>query len=285
MFANNMKILPLLFLAVSVTAPSARAQEKPAAEAPATAVPAEEAAPVEAPPAAETAQNAPPTAEDLLDAMDDILNYETRTSKVSMTVDDGRRKREYRMVTYGQGKEDVAVEYLAPAREKGTKMLKKGDNLWLYMPRAERVQKISGHMLRQGMMGSDISYEDLMESSDLRQTYEAKVTGEDTLDGRPCWKVEANAKERSVSYPRRVIWVDRETLVPSKQELYAVSGMLLKTWTMSDVKLVDGKPVPMRMELRDQLRQGSSTVMVVEEVRFGVKLRREVFSRRWLERK
>jgi hypothetical protein len=25
--------------------------------------------------------------------------------------------------------------------------------LWLYMPRAERVQKISGHMLRQGMMG------------------------------------------------------------------------------------------------------------------------------------
>ena len=153
------------------------------------------------------------------------------------------------------------------------------------MPRAERVQKISGHILRQGMMGSDISYEDLMESSDLRQTYEAQVTGEDTLDGRLCWKVEAKAKDRSVSYPRRVIWVDQETLVPSKQELYAVSGMLLKTWTMSDVKLVDGKPVPMRMELRDQLRKGSSTVMVIEEVRFAVKLRREVFSRRWLERK
>ena len=227
----------------------------------------------------------PPTADELLQAMDERLNYDTRTSRATMTVDDGRRKREYRMLSYGQGKEDVAVEYLAPAREKGTKMLKQGDNLWLYMPRAERVQKISGHMLRQGMMGSDISYEDLMESSDLRRMYEAAVTGEEILDGRPCWKVEAKAKERSVSYPRRVIWVDKEHLVPTKQELYALSGMLLKTWTMTDVKMIDGKPVPMRMELRDQLRQGSSTLMVLEHVAFGVKLKGEVFTRRWLERK
>jgi outer membrane lipoprotein-sorting protein len=266
---------PWLTFIVSAALLPALTHQEPMAPTPRPAV--EAAAPV--------AEAAPPTAEALLQAMDERLNYDTRTSRATMTVDDGRRKRKYRMLSYGQGQDDVAVEYLAPAREKGTKMLKQGDNLWLYMPRAERVQKISGHMLRQGMMGSDISYEDLMASSDLRRMYAARVTGEETLDGRPCWKIEADAKDRSVSYPRRVIWVDKEHLVPTRQDLYALSGMLLKTWTMTDVKLIDGKPVPMRMELRDQLRQGSSTRMILEHVEFGVTLREEVFSRRWLERR
>lgn len=61
--------------------------------------------------------------------------------------------------------------------------------------------------------------------------------------------------------------------------------MLLKTWVMSDVQMVDGRPVPMRMELNDQLRQGSRTTMIIEKIEFGVRLQGEVFSRRWLERR
>jgi len=99
------------------------------------------------------AQAATPTAEELLAAMDEVLQFDTRTSTATMEVIDARRTRSYRMTSYARGQDDAAVLYLGPAREKGTKMLRKDDNLWLYMPRAERVQKISGHMLRQGMMG------------------------------------------------------------------------------------------------------------------------------------
>ena len=66
---------------------------------------------------------------------------------------DARRTRSYRLTTCARGPDDAAVLYLEPARQKGTRMLRKDDNLWLYMPRAERVQKMPGHMLRQGMMG------------------------------------------------------------------------------------------------------------------------------------
>ena len=100
---------------------------------------------------------ATPTADELLTAMDEVLQFDTRTSTATMEVIDARRTRSYRMKSYARGQDDAAVLYLEPAREKGTKLLRKDDNLWLYMPRAERVQKISGHMLRQGMMGSDMS--------------------------------------------------------------------------------------------------------------------------------
>lgn len=231
------------------------------------------------------AESDTPTAKELLSAMDDNLQYETRTTTMTMKVIDKRRTREYVMKTFGRGQDEAAIEYVEPTREKGTRMLKKGDNLWLYLPRAERTQKISGHLLRQGMMGSDISYEDLMAGTDFEEMYEATVAGKDDCDGRVCWKVEAVAKDDSVTYPKRVFWVDAEWLIPVKQELYALSGVLLKTWEMGDVKKIGDRWVPTHMTLNDALREGSRTELVIEDIQFKVPLEDEVFTRRWLERK
>lgn len=228
---------------------------------------------------------APPTASELLQAMDGNLQFDTRTSTSTMVVDDGRRPRTYKMVTYGRGETEAAIEYVLPEREKGTKMLKQGDQLWLYLPRSERVQKISGHMMRQGMMGSDVSYEDLMSSDSFEEEYAAEVTGSEPVDGRACWKLVATAKDDTVTYPRRIMWIDAETLMPLKQELFALSGMKMKTWTMSDIRPVEGRQVAFKMVITDELKQGSSTTMTIDEVTFGVKLEDEVFSRRWLERR
>ncbi len=227
---------------------------------------------------------ADPTAEELMAALDANLQAETQKTTATMVVDDGRRTREFKMTSVSRGRHDTAMEYLEPAREKGTRMLKTEEQMWLYLPRAERVQKISGHMMRQGMMGSDVSYEDMMSDADFDEMYDAKVLGSEQLDGRKAWKLEAIAKDSTITYPKRIIWVDDEWRIPTKQELYALSGMLLKTWTMSDVQVIDGKNVPMKMVLQDALKAGSSTTIITNELTFDVPLEDEVFSRRWLER-
>lgn len=230
------------------------------------------------------AHAAPPTAEELMAAMDRNMTFEARKTRSVMTVE-GRRTRSYEMVSYGRGEEDAAVEYISPARDKGTRMLKLGDELWLYMPSVDRVQKISGHMLRQGMMGSDVSYEDMMASRELRKHYTAKVTGESTVDGHACWTLELNAKNDTVTYPKRITSVDKVTAIPLKQELYALSGMLLKTWTMSDVKeFPNGRKFPTRMTVQDHVKKESVTKIEFKDVEFGVDFPKEVFSLRWLER-
>jgi len=134
------------------------------------------------------------------------------------------------------------------------------------------------------MMGSDVSYEDILASADFEKQYEATVKGSKELDGRRHWELEALARDKSVSYPRRVIWIDAETLIPTRQELYALSGMLLKTWTMSEVKTIGKRRVPMRTEIADQLRKGSRTVIVTEKLEVGLAHDDASFSRRWLER-
>ena len=73
-------------------------------------------------------------------------------------------------------------------------------------------------------------------------------------------------------------------MMPLRQELFALSGMMLKIWIMSEIEMVSGRPVARRMEISDQLKQSSRTVFLLEEVSFGVELESEIFTRRWLER-
>lgn len=226
-----------------------------------------------------------PTPDELLAKIDAQMVYDSRTSRMRMSVVNARRSREFVMVTYGRGADDAAIEYLEPARDKGTRMLKKSAEMWLWLPAVERVQKISGHMLREGMMGSDVSYEDMTNNAELRELYTATVSGEGVVDGRKCWKLELVATTEEVTYAKRVTCVDAETYIPLSQELYALSGMLMKTWTMSDVRKVGDRWVPYRMRIEDKLQQGSYTEITIEESTFGVALPEEVFTLRWLERK
>ncbi len=227
---------------------------------------------------------ATPAVDDILKRVDANLTYDTRESTTKMTVTKGDRVKVYRMHSFGKGADIGAVEYLEPARDKGTRMLRKSDELWMYMPSVEKTQKISGHMLRQSMMGSDMSYEDMMQAASWMDMYDGQVVGEEPVDGRKCWKLDVKAVSADVAYPRRVIWVDQETSIPLKQELYALSGMLLKTWTMGDIVLVGSRQVARRMVIEDKVQAGSKTELVIEDIKFAIPLQDEVFTTRWLER-
>ena len=223
------------------------------------------------------------TVDELLAKLDANLTYDTRESTMTMTVTKGDRVKTYKMHSYGRGSTEGVVEYLE-GRDKGTKMYRKDQELWMYLPSVEKVQKISGHMLRQGMMGSDMSYEDMMEASSWKDRYTGTVEGEETFNGSKVWKVKLTAKSAEVSYPTRVVLVDQTTFIPVRQELYAASGMLLKTWEMSDVRVIEGKQVPMHMVVEDKLQAGSHTELQFETIDFSVAVPEEIFSVRWLER-
>ena len=118
--------------------------------------------------------------DEILSSVDRNLNFDTRYIRSTMTVTKPRRTKVYELESWGRGAQDAASEFHAPRRDAGTKMLKQGGELWMYMPAIEKVQKISGHMLRQGMMGSDVSYEDLLEFTEWQEMYTATLEGEES---------------------------------------------------------------------------------------------------------
>ena len=226
------------------------------------------------------------TADAILKKMDQNLVSEKRTATIEMTVVNRGRTRTFVMESFSRGETESAIKYTKPARERGTKMLKKDKELWMYLPAAERVQKISGHLLRQGMMGSDVSYEDMLNSEEMADAYKSTLKGEEAFDKRACYKIEMVSKEKDVAYPKRVMWVDKELYIPLKQELYALSGTLLKSWEMKDIKAFDnGRQYPATMIIKDNLKKNSSTTIKFTDMKFNVDFEMEVFSQRWLKRK
>ena len=115
--------------------------------------------------------------QDIIKAMDNNLNAKSRILTSKMVVHGRRASRTIASKNWVVGADQAFTEYLSPPREAGTKMLKLGDKLWTYSPQTDRVIQISGHMLRQSVMGSDMSYNDMMEDRPLVELYEATLEG------------------------------------------------------------------------------------------------------------
>jgi len=220
-----------------------------------------------------------PSGDTILDFIDRNMSSENRVVVSKMVIHGKRISRTIESKSWSVGDSKSFTEYLAPAREKGTKMLKLEKQLWMYAPGTDRTIQISGHMLRQSVMGSDLSYEDMMDDKTLRDNYFAAVTHTDTLDGSRCWVLELTAKTKDLAYYQRKMWVDKERYIPLKQELYAKSGKLLKKMELKDIVRMPGRWYPKRMIFKDMLKKGKGTEFIIENIEFDVLIPEHIFSK------
>ena len=223
--------------------------------------------------------------QEIIQAMDNNLNAKSRILTSKMIVHGRRSSRTIESKNWVVGIDLAFTEYLSPPREKGTKMLKLGDKLWTYSPQTDRVIQISGHMLRQSVMGSDMSYNDMMEDRPLIELYEATLEGSVEINGRDHWIMLLDAKVKGLSYPKRRAWIDQEYLLPMKEELYAKSGKLLKTSTMDGIKKVQGRWFPSRFIYKDELKRNSKgTEWIIDEIAFDIDIPESRFSKALLRK-
>lgn len=220
-----------------------------------------------------------PSADEILDKVDKNMSSENRVFESTMIIHGKRGSRSISSRSYSVGDKQSYTEYLAPAREQGTKMLKLEDKLWIYSPSTDRIIQISGHMLRQSVMGSDLSYEDMMDDRKLTEIYTASVIGNEEIDGRPTWVLELKAKVDDVAYATRKEWIDRERYVPLKEELYAKSGQLLKRSTLTDVEKIEGRWFPRTIVYKNMLNQGDGTEFKMTSIKFNQEIPDDLFTK------
>ncbi len=228
------------------------------------------------------AQN--PTGDELIKRIDQNMSSKNRIFTSNMIIHGPRSSRTIESKTWSVGDSKSFTEYLAPAREQGTKMLKDEDKLWIFSPSTDRIIQISGHMLKQSLMGSDLSYEYMMEDNYLTKKYNAVVTIKENYENRECWIVELTAKTAEVSYQVIKMWVDSERFVPLKEELFAKSGKLLKRMELSDVVNLQGRWYPKKIVFKDMLKRGEGTEFVIMDIKFDQPIPDNIFTKASLKK-
>ena len=220
-----------------------------------------------------------PSGKDILNLIDRNLAAKTRIMTAKMAISGARGSRSIEFNSWSQGENKAYTEYTSPAREKGTKMLKMEDKLWIFSPSTDRIIQITGQMLRQSVMGSDLSYEDMMEDPALEDHYNASLTAQDTADNRKCWILQLNALKEGEAYEVRKIWVDQERNIPLKEELYGKSGKLLKRISLTDVQKIQGRWFPMKMTFKDMLKTGDGTQFIISSIKLDETIPDDIFSK------
>ena len=213
------------------------------------------------------------TAQEILKRVDKNQVLDHAIVKATMIIHGRSGTRTITSKSWSSGQDKSFSEYLSPAREKGKKMLKLGDRLWTYTPEPhDRIIAISGHLLKQSVMGSDLSYEDMMSNDSMEEDYDAVIVGKETIDDRPCLVLELTARKSDVSYHKRKAWVDSERWLVIKSHLMAKSGRLLKRHSVKDVFKLENRWYPKEIHFKDMLARGGGTEYHLDSIDLKTKI-------------
>ena len=217
------------------------------------------------------------SAEDIIRSMDAVETFEQSYSEGEIITTDrfGVKRSTFR--AWSQGQYDSLIEFTSAA-ERGQKVLRTSGQLYLFYPDAEELIRLQGAALRQSMLGSDISYEDMTGERDTLANYTAKLLGTEQLNGRMTYVLGLTAKTRTVAYPMQKLWVDAETFMVWKGEFSTQSGRLLKEMQVLETMIVSGRTLPKVSKISDVLKRNSSTEMHIHHLDISVSLDPSIFT-------
>jgi outer membrane lipoprotein-sorting protein len=217
------------------------------------------------------------TAEEVIREMEDNQVHETSRTEGKMIIEDRFGSKTVTFVSWAQGDEQSLIEFTS-RQERGQKILRTEDELYLFFPDAAEVIRLQGAALRDSVLGSDFSYEDMTGEGGILDAYEVDLLGTETVAGRECYKVELTAKSRNVPYPKEIMWVDTELFVYRRVHKFSLSGKLLKEMRITDFVEKQGKTIPARFVMQDKLKRNSSTEFIIEELQLGIEIPDGTFS-------
>ena len=194
-----------------------------------------------------------PTIHEIVEKAQKSIHLPIHKTDLILTVQKKRRTKEYHLSVYQDRTSDVgSAEFHNPIRDRGTKFLRRKNALWMYLPSIEKTKRIAGHMLHQGIMGSDLSYEELLLQPDWQKEFRAEQN-EDTIEqGVPCFHVTLYGKKEHMFDAKRILWIEKEHFVPIREQVFDSSGNLFKEWVRKDLRIVGTQWVPFYQEIRHQ---------------------------------
>ena len=217
------------------------------------------------------------TGAEVIERMERNERVSALRSTGSLQISDRFGTRTKTFISTAAGDDRSLLEFTNP-EEAGQKILRLDDEIYLYFPEAEEVIHLQGAALRESVLGSDFSYEDMTAAGSLLDDYEVALEGTEAIAGRDCYRLRLTAKRRDVVYPQQVVWIDAEQFVTRRVEQFSRRGRPLKQMVISDYRTVGDKLIPVRLEMSDLMKRDSRTLFLLDSVEVDGAIDENLFS-------
>jgi outer membrane lipoprotein-sorting protein len=184
------------------------------------------------------------------------------------------------------GNSKTITRFTSPPEVKGVALLvinhpDRASDQWMWTPSIGRDRRIALQDRSTRFFGTDFSFEDL-EERDVNQ-YDYKLSGEEKIDGAPCWRIEAHPREAKASqYTSTRLWVRKDNYVGAQYENYS-KDQLIRRLHLSDIANVQGIWTARVWEMTD-LRRNSRTILRFEKLEYNLPMKDDDFTVQALRR-
>ena len=121
-------------------------------------------------------------AREIVDRVARLYSSKSSIAMLQMQISGENGTRDLSMKIWTQG-ENAFVRIIRPEKEAGTAILKIGNDIWYYLPKANRTIKAPGSMTMTSWAGSDFTIDDLVKGSSLIH----RLLCHDFVRGNPQW--------------------------------------------------------------------------------------------------
>jgi hypothetical protein len=239
--------------------------------------------------AAASARAADVDVHELVDRANKALRGDSSHGRLSMTIETPEWKRTLEIEGWNKERTFAFIVIRAPAKEKGETTLRRQNEMWVWMPKVERAIKIPPTMMHSTWEGSDFTYEDIVKADSIVKDYTHKLLSTKHEADRTVYHIEATPKPDAPVVWGKVItdvalYDADQAVVPLLEEDYSERGELIRTITLSDVKILGGRRVPARLECVPAAKKGQRTVLQYSALDFDIPLDESFFSYQRLQK-
>lgn len=193
-------------------------------------------------------------------------------------------QREVKFRGWGRGYEYNLTLIEFPAKEKGQSFLKRKKEMWSWNPTIERMIKLPASMMSQGWMGSDYTNEDILKESSIVNDYTHEIVGSELINGVDCYKIELIPKPNvAVIWGSMSKWVSKKGYMQMKTEFFDENKTLVRTDFSYDIKRMDDREIPTRMEIIPADKEGYKTIIIIDNIRYKIDIKEDFFSQQNLK--
>ena len=236
-------------------------------------------------PAAEGQTDLPPgvTLDTIIKRLDELYRSNTAYAEMEMTIETPHWERTLTMKCWSKGLEETFIVIETPRRERGISTLRKGNEMWNFFPKINKVMKVPPSMMMGSWMGSDFTNDDLVKESTRIKDYHARlIPGEDPA----CYHVEFTPRETTVSLWGKIITeIDKKSLLPVHETFYDEKDRKVRVLYFKEVKTFGTKTIPAVMELIPTTKENHKTIIRYTTAVFDTPLDKETFTLRNLQKK
>lgn len=218
-------------------------------------------------------------ANEIVRRADKKMRGESSRAEITMEIIRPTWSRSISMKAWSLGMDYSLILVTAPARDEGTAYLKRGNEIWNWLPDINRTIKMPPSMMSQSWMGSDFSNNDLVEESSIVTDYNHTLAGDSTLSGYEAYKIEMIPKPQApVVWGKLVSFITKDEYLQLRTEFYDEDMELIKIMEGSEIDEMDGRTIPTKMEMIPVDKEGHKTVLYYKDIEFNIDISKNFFS-------